>query len=113
METNHTIRLLSTGGEEFNLVGARSYLNQRERAESLGSVRACIALADVLGAHKGLEFAYELDGPIRRDLGCLDALAFEERGISSLWYTQVIGGSGVIARNRPILHTTELLSVST
>jgi len=106
--TKHTIRFLSTGGEEFNLIGARSYLEQREVAGTLDRVRACINLDYItqkpevvkvectedfdeivrnqLSVHGGREYAYKLDGRISRELGCLDACAFEERDISSIWY---------------------------
>ena len=109
IETNHTIRFLSTGGEEFNLIGARAYLNRRERERSLGRVRACINLdcitqpprvvhvrciedfdaivKETLDAHRGRQYPYEVDWDIDRDLGCLDARAFEEKGISAFYYS--------------------------
>lgn len=108
-QTHHTIRFLTTDGEEFNLAGARAYLDRRGKDGSLGRIRASITLDFItqppgrihvrctedfdgiakvaLAAHRNRRYAYEPDGPIDRDLGCLDARAFEERGISSFYYS--------------------------
>ena len=108
IDTHHTIRFLSTGGEEFNLVGARSYIRQREEEESLRHVKASITLDyitqppevvfvrctedfdpiinRVLDAHRGKEYGYDLEDGIYRDLGCIDGRAFEEKGISSIYF---------------------------
>lgn len=113
VETDHTIRLLSTGGEELNLVGARSYIRQREETGSLQCVKACITLdyitqtpevvfircsesfdpiiRSALAEHSGRDFAYELEDGIHRDIGCVDGQAFDEKGIPSIYYAPTGG----------------------
>jgi len=42
---------------------------------------------DLLASYQGREHQYELRaGRFRRDLGCIDARAFEERGIPAFYY---------------------------
>ena len=108
IETNHSIRFLSTGGEEFNMVGSRSYLNMRERHGTLSKLKACINIDyitqpprrvhvrcteefdgivhETINAHREPAFPYDLDESFSRDLACLDAFAFAEREIPSFWY---------------------------
>ncbi len=115
IDTYHTVRFLSTGGEELNLVGARSYIRRREEEDTLDRVRSTITLdyitqaphqifvrctpdfipiiSKVTSENRGAEYAYELEDGMYSDLGCIDGQAFAEKGISSIYYAPT-GASG-------------------
>jgi len=107
--THHTIKFMATAGEEFNVLGARAYMKEREERGTVTDISACIALdfitqspealsiicstefdpivARVAADRRGIAgYGYRLPEHIGRHTFCLDAWAFQEQGIPVFYY---------------------------
>ncbi len=103
VETNHTLRFVATGSEEFNLTGAREYVRMRKQDGTLSHIKGCIDIdfitqfparigvtctnefdnvtRDVIDDQKLLGHVFECPAYFERKTCCSDAWAFEEKGI--------------------------------